>query len=385
MVAALRFAIVARDGPARRGRLTTPHGSVETPVFMPCGTRGAVKGVTIAQVGEAGTQMLLANTYHLLQRPGPEVVAALGGVHAFMGWDRPILTDSGGFQVWSLATRRKLDPDGVTFASEIDGSEIRLTPERCVEVQQQIGADVVMPLDHCIEYPASKDDVARSVQTTIAWARRSAAAKTREDQALFPIVQGGMFADLRTACAAELAELGQPGYALGGFSVGEPKDVSGPVLVASAAALPADKPRYLMGVGTPQDFLDAVAAGIEMMDCVLPTRNARHAVALTRDGPLRLRNAKHARDAAPLDASCACFTCRRHERGYLRHLFQVGETLGGTLLTIHNLAYMADLARETRSAIEAGRFAEHRRVCLARLGTAETLASEDSPRNLSPR
>jgi queuine tRNA-ribosyltransferase len=235
-------------------------------------------------------------------------------------------------------------------------------------VQEQIGADVIMPLDHCIEFPATRESVAAAVKTTIAWARRSVAAKTRTDQALFPIVQGGVYTDLRRECAAALVELGMPGYALGGFSVGEPKDIAGPALAESAAALPADKPRYLMGVGTPADFLDAVAVGVDMMDCVLPTRNARHAVALTWSGALRLRNAKHVRDESPLDPGCGCFTCKRHGRGYIRHLFQVGETLGGTLLTIHNLAFMADLGRATRDAIAAGRFVSFRQETLARVG-----------------
>jgi len=340
---------------------------------MPCGTRGAVKGVTIAQVAESGAQMILGNTYHLLQRPGEDVVAALGGLHRFMGWDRPILTDSGGFQVFSLAKRRRMDADGATFQSEIDGSEIRLTPERCVAVQEKLGADVIMPLDHCIEYPATKEAVGDAVKLTVAWARRSVAAKTRAEQALFPIVQGGVFADLRRECAAALVELDMPGYALGGFSVGEPKDVAAESLAAAAEALPVDRPRYLMGVGDPSDFLDAVAVGVDMMDCVLPTRNARHALALTWNGTLRLRNAKHARDEAPLDAQCRCFTCARHGRGYLRHLFQVGETLGGTLLTIHNLAFMADLARETRAAVEARRFGAFRAQTLARI------AGDDDP------
>jgi queuine tRNA-ribosyltransferase len=361
------FSVLAQDGAARRGRLATPHGTVETPVFMPCGTRGAVKGVTVAQVEDVGTQMVLANTYHLLQRPGEDVVAALGGLHEFMGWKRPILTDSGGFQVFSLAKRRRMDADGATFQSEIDGNEIRLTPERCVEVQEKLGADVIMPLDHCIEYPAAKEAVADAVATTVAWARRSVAAKTRADQALFPIVQGGVHADLRRECAAALTELDMPGYALGGFSVGEPKDVAAEALAAAAAALPPSRPRYLMGVGDPTDFLDAVAVGVDMMDCVLPTRNARHALALTRNGTLRLRNAKHARDESPLDADCRCFTCARHGRGYLRHLFQVGETLGGTLLTVHNLAFMADLARDARAAVESGSFASFRASVSARL------------------
>jgi queuine tRNA-ribosyltransferase len=367
---AFGFDLLAADGPARRGRLTTPHGAIETPVFMPCGTRGAVKGVTASEVEDAGVQMLLANTYHLLQRPGAPTVAALGGLHAFMGWRGPILTDSGGFQVWSLAERRAMDPDGVTFQSEIDGATIRLTPERCVEVQEHLGADVIMPLDHCIEYPAEKADVARAVALTVEWARRSVAAKRRPDQALFPIVQGGVFADLRQECAAALVELDMPGYALGGFSVGEPGDVSRPALEATCGALPAGKPRYLMGVGDPTDFLDAVAAGVDMMDCVLPTRNARHAVALTWNGAMRLKNAKHAQDTAPLDPECRCFTCARHSRGYLRHLFQVGETLGGTLLTIHNLTFMGDLGRATREAVVEKRFAAFREETTRRLSGA---------------
>jgi len=373
LVASFAFAVLATDGPARRARFETPHGAVDTPVFMPCGTRAAIKGLPAEDVARAGTQILLANTYHLLQRPGPGVIAALGGIHRFMAWDRPVLTDSGGFQVWSLGERRRLDADGVTFRSEIDGDEVRLTPESCVAAQERIGADVIMPLDHCLEYPATRDDAAAAVRTTIDWARKSVAAKTRADQALFPIVQGGMHADLRLECAQALVELGMPGHALGGFSVGEPREVAAPVLAAAAAALPADRPRYLMGVGTPRDFLDAVAAGVDMMDCVLPTRNARHALALTWRGPLRLRNARHATDPAPLDPDCPCATCARHSRAYLRHLFQVGETLGGTLLTIHNLAFMADLGRATRAAIEEGRFAAFRAGALARL---EETASE---------
>jgi queuine tRNA-ribosyltransferase len=369
-VVALSFALLGTDGAARRGRFATPHGTVETPVFMPCGTRGLVKAVTAAQVEETGTQILLANTYHLLQRPGEPTVAALGGLHTFMGWSRPILTDSGGFQVFSLSERRRLDEDGVSFTSEIDGNVIRLTPERCVAIQEALGADVIMPLDHCIEWPAAKEDVARSVATTLAWARRCAAARTRSDQALFGIVQGGVHEDLRRECAQALVGLDLPGYALGGFSVGEPKDLAAAVLAATAAVLPEAKPRYLMGVGTPHDFLDAVAAGIDMMDCVLPTRNARHAVALTRSGSLRLRNARHAADRSPLDAHCGCFTCRRHSRGYLRHLFQSDESLGGTLLTIHNLTYMADLARAARTAIAERRFAAFRDETLQELANA---------------
>ncbi len=365
---ALRFELLAQDGAARSGRASTPHGEFETPLFMPCATRAALKTLTVGELRETGAEVVLANAYHLLQRPGERVVAELGGIQRFMGWPGPMLTDSGGFQVWSLAPLRKIDADGVSFKSEIDGSSLRLTPERTMEVQEALGADIVMPLDHCIEWPASRDDVARAVDVTVAWARRSVAAKTRGDQALFPIVQGGVHADLRVACADALVELDMPGYACGGFSVGEPRDEAAAALAATLERLPPDRPRYLMGVGTPRDFLDAVALGVDMMDCVLPTRVARHSMALTRDGPVRLRNAKHARDPAPLDPSCRCFTCRTHTRAYLRHLCVVGESLAGTLLTIHNITCMVDLARDARQAIREGRFAAFRAGALARLG-----------------
>jgi len=373
VVAPFAFELLAEDpaSAARAGRFHTPHGSFETPVFMPVGTRGAMKGVTAAELRETGAEIVLANAYHLMQRPGEEVVEALGGLHRFMGWAGPLLTDSGGFQVWSLAHRARLDPEGVTFRSEVDGAEVRLTPERAVEVQERLGADVVMPLDHCIQYPASREDVARAVETTVGWARRSVAARRRADQALFPIVQGGVFTDLRVACAQALVELGAPGYAVGGVSVGEPREEGLAALSAANAELPRDRPRYVMGVGTPRDFLDAVAAGADMMDCVLPTRNARHHAALTREGTLRLRNAQWARDPRPLDAECRCFTCRTHSRGYLRHLATVGEFLGPALLTIHNLTFMMDLCREARAALREGRFGAFRAATLTRLGEAE--------------
>lgn len=366
--AAFRFDLEAEDpAGARAGRFTTPHGTFETPVFMPVATRAALKSLTAAQLAETGAEVVLANAYHLAQRPGADVVAALGGLHRLMGWNRPILTDSGGFQVFSLAAMRRIDDDGVTFRSELDGAEIRLTPERAVEIQEQLGADIAMQLDHCIEHPASRDDVARAVDRTVAWARRCAAAQTRDDQALFPIVQGGVHEDLRRACAAALVELDAPGYAAGGFLVGEEKDATWAALRATNDALPRTKPRYVMGVGTPEDFLAAVAAGSDMMDCVLPTRNARHGAALTRDGTLRLRNAAHARDDRPIDPDCRCYACRTHSRGYLRHLLQAGEATGATLVTLHNLTWMTDLFRETRAAIRAGRFAAHRREVAARL------------------
>jgi queuine tRNA-ribosyltransferase len=366
-VSGLRFELLATDGGARAGTIHTPHGSAATPAFMPVGTRAAMKVMTVADLRTAGAGIVLANAYHLFQRPGADVVRDLGGLHRFMGWDGPMLTDSGGYQVFSLAERRKMDADGVTFKSEIDGNILRFTPESVIEIEEALGADIIMPLDHCIEFPAEKRDVARAVETTVAWARRSVAAKTRDDQALFPIVQGGVFADLRVECAEALTELDAPGYAAGGFSVGEPSAETWEVLDATTAALPSDRPRYLMGVGTPEDFLDAVACGIDMMDCVLPTRNARHKYAHTWNGTLRMRNLKHARDTRPLDADCPCATCRTHSRGYLRHLCQLDEPLVWTLLSVHNVTFMLELARDTRAAIEAGRFAAFRLEVLERL------------------
>ncbi|MCE9637870.1 MAG: tRNA guanosine(34) transglycosylase Tgt [Planctomycetes bacterium] len=365
---AFRYELLAEDASgARAGRFHTPHGAFDTPVFMPVATRAALKSLTSEQLEATGAEIVLANAYHLAQRPGHEVVAGLGGLHRMMGWRKPILTDSGGFQVFSLAARRKLDEDGVTFRSEIDGSEIRFTPERAIAIEEALGADIIMPLDHCIEFGASRDDIARAVDRTIAWARRSVTAKTRADQALFPIVQGGIHEDLRRSCAEALVELDAPGYACGGFLVGEPKETAWAVLRAANACLPRTKPRYVMGVGTPDDFLDAVAAGADMMDCVLPSRNARHSQALTRDGVVRLRNAKHALDDSPLDPNCRCYACRTTSRGYLRHLCHVGEATGATLLTIHNITYMLDLVHETRAAIRESRFDVYRAETKARL------------------
>ena len=357
-----------RSTRARAGTIRTPHGDAQTPAFMPVATRGAMRVMTPADLRLAGAGIVLANAYHLMQRPGEDVVRELGGVAEFSGWRGPMLTDSGGFQVWSLASRRRMDTGGVTFRSELDGSTLRLTPERTMEVQEALGADIVMPLDHCIEYPATRDEVRNAVDTTVAWARRSVDAKTRADQSLFPIVQGGVYEELRLECAARLVELDAPGYAAGGFSVGEPHDETWRVLALTNDALPADRPRYVMGVGSPAHFLDAVAAGSDMMDCVLPTRNARHKQALTRNGSVRLRNLQHARDDAPLDSGCACPTCRTHSRAFLRHLAQQDEPLVWTLLAVHNVTFMLDLARETRTAIVEGDFPGFRRRVLERMG-----------------
>jgi queuine tRNA-ribosyltransferase len=366
-----RFELLATDpGGARLGRFHTPHGAFDTPVFMPVATRGSLKSITSAQLAETGAEIVLANAYHLLQRPGDTTIAALGGLHRFMAWEKPILTDSGGFQVFSLAANVKLDEDGVTFRSEIDGSLLRLTPERVTEIEENLGPDIAMPLDHCLGFPAERGDVERAVDRTIRWVRRAAARRTREDQAIFPIVQGGVHGDLRTACAEALRELDAPGYACGGFLVGEDKETAWSVLRIANAALPADRPRYVMGVGTPLDFLDTVAAGSDMMDCVLPSRNARHGQAFTRDGDLRLRNAAHVRDERPIDAECRCYTCRTHSRAYLRHLVHVGEPTAAALLTIHNLAFMGDVVREARTAIREGRFDAHRAAVRARLAAS---------------
>jgi len=335
---------------------------------MPVGTQATVKGLTPDQVFATGTRMVLANTYHLALRPGEGVVAALGGLHAFMGWDGPILTDSGGFQVFSMADRARLTEAGVVFRSHLDGSLLDLTPERAVQIQQELGADVAMCLDHCPALPAGKDAVADAVGRTVRWARRCKEAHTRPDQALFGIVQGGSHADLRAECAGALVGLDFDGYAVGGVSVGESREQVRMALEVSTHLLPADRPRYLMGVGRPQDILDAVATGIDMFDCVLPTRNGRNATCLTASGPLKLRNAAHRRDPRPIEEGCDCLACRRFSRAYLRHLFLAREMLGPILASIHNVAYLQRLTRLIREAIKSGRFVQLRAEVLDALG-----------------
>ncbi len=348
-------------GRARAGKLTTPHGQVDTPVFMPVGTVGSVKAVTPEQVHAAGSRMILGNTYHLMLRPGAETVATLGGLHQLMAWDGPILTDSGGYQVFSLAHRRKLDEDGVTFRSHIDGSKVRLTPEIAVQIQHLLGSDVMMQLDECPPGQADHDTVAAAVARSADWAAKckSAWLQTKETphspglkpQALFGIQQGGVYPDLRARSAAALVELDLPGYAIGGVSVGEGHDAMKLVLDNIHDQFPADRPRYLMGVGEPRDMLAAVAAGVDMFDCVLPTRNARNSQAFTWNGRMKMRNAQWATDTAPLEESCHCYTCRNFSRGALRHLFMAGEMTGPTLLTIHNLHFFATFTAAIRQAI----------------------------------
>jgi queuine tRNA-ribosyltransferase len=366
----VRFQTLARDpnSSARVGLLETPHGAVETPVFMPVGTQATVKGLTPEQVRATGTTMILANTYHLTLRPGEDVVAALGGLHTFMAWDGPILTDSGGFQVFSMADRRKLTESGVTFHSHLDGRLLDLTPERAMEIQQDLGADVAMCLDHCPALPASKEEISDAVGRTLRWAKRCKEAHSRPDQALFGIVQGGSHEDLRAECAEGLVALDFDGYAVGGVSVGESREQVRLALEVSTYRLPDDRARYLMGVGRPQDILDAVATGIDMFDCVLPTRNGRNATCLTDAGPVKLRNAAHRRDPGPIEEGCDCLACRKFSRGYVRHLFLAKEMLGPILASIHNVAYLQRLTVRIREAIRAGSFVRLRSDLLEALG-----------------
>jgi queuine tRNA-ribosyltransferase len=353
------FELVHEDAAsrARTARFTTPHGVVETPAFMPVGTQGTVKGVDPGRLRETGAQMILANTYHLALRPGEQTVAALGGLHKFMGWDGPILTDSGGFQVFSLAERMTLDETGARFRSHIDGAAVELTPERSIAIQEQLGSDVAMVFDHVVALPNSREVVADAMRRSIRWAERCRAAATRDDQAQFAIVQGGLDAELRAESAEKLVAMDFVGYAIGGLSVGEPPPEMYAALDVTTPLLPRDKPRYLMGVGRPIDLLEAIARGVDLFDCVMPTRNGRNALAFTDSGHVRLRNQQHALDREPLDSSCPCPACR-HSRGYLRHLFQANEMLGPMLVSMHNLTYYQRLLAEARREIAGNRFRE---------------------------
>jgi queuine tRNA-ribosyltransferase len=355
---------------ARVGRWRTPHGTVETPAFMPVGTVGTVKGLTPDQLRQANVQMVLANTYHLALRPGAEIVAELGGLHRFAGWSGPMLTDSGGFQVFSLAKLSRLDDDQVVFRSHIDGSLLELSPERAVLIQEQLGADCIMCLDECPPHDVPSERLKQAVDRTTRWALRCRDAQRRSDQALFGIVQGGTNRALRERSAAGLLPLDFPGYAVGGLSVGEAPELMYETLDWTVPLLPNDRPRYLMGVGRPIDLVEAVLRGIDLFDCVLPTRNGRNATAFTHGGVLRLRNQKYQRDDGPLDPFCRCPVCRQFSRGYLRHLFIVNEMLGPILLSWHNLAYYQQLLVDLRQAIREGRAFEFRRVQLAGWGNS---------------
>jgi queuine tRNA-ribosyltransferase len=356
------FDLLATDGLARRGQLSLNHGVVETPVFMPVGTYGTVKAMTPATLAEIGAQICLGNTFHLWLRPGLEIIGHHGGLHRFMAWEQPILTDSGGFQVFSLGALRKISEEGVKFASPIDGARLFLTPETSMEIQRVLNADVVMIFDECTPYPASIDEAAQSMRLSLRWARRSRAEFDRLENpnALFGIVQGGMHEELRDESLAGLAEIGFHGYAIGGLSVGEPKEDMRRILAHTAPRLPADKPRYLMGVGTPEDIVESVAQGIDMFDCVMPTRNARNGWLFTRYGDIKIKNARHKDDTRPLDESCDCYSCRHFTRSYLHHLHRTGEILGAMANTIHNLRYYQVLMAEIRAAIEAGDYAGFR-------------------------
>jgi len=360
----LQFELLNTDGHARRGRLTLNHGVVETPVFMPVGTYGTVKGVMPASLAEMGAQIILGNTFHLWLRPGVDVLRQFGGLHRFEGWQKPILTDSGGFQVWSLGEMRKISEEGVKFASPVNGDKLFLTPEVSMQIQRVLNSDIVMQFDECTPYETqghvtTEDDARLSMELSLRWARRSKDEHLRLENAnaLFGIVQGGMFEPLRQESLDQLVELDLPGYAIGGVSVGEPKEQMLRIMAHTPHRLPAHKPRYLMGVGTPEDLVEGVACGVDMFDCVMPTRNARNGHLFTRFGDLKLRNARHKTDERPLDETCGCHTCRNFSRAYLHHLDRCGEMLGPMLASIHNLHYYVNLMREVREALDQGRFA----------------------------
>lgn len=360
-----RYSLLAVEDTARAGTFSTPHGTIETPVFMPVGTQATVKAVAPRDLAELGAQIVLANTYHLYLRPGPGTVERAGGLHSFMAWDRPILTDSGGFQVFSLAARRQISREGVRFRSHLDGSEHLFTPESVMRTQAQLGADIIMAFDECAPYPAEREYVQAAMVRTHEWAERCASSQQRADQALFGIVQGGMYADLRQQSAEFLVSLNLPGYAIGGLSVGEDKPMMASMLEATTPHLPEDKPRYLMGVGSPEDLLNGIAAGVDMFDCVLPTRNARTGALFTPEGRLNIRGALYKEDFRPVQEDCPCYTCTHFSRAYLHHLFRAEELLVYTLATIHNLSFLVRLVDGARRAILAEEFARYRADVLA--------------------
>jgi queuine tRNA-ribosyltransferase len=360
----MNFTVTARDGGARRGVLELAHGRVDTPAFMPVGTYGAVKAVSPAELDALGAQIVLGNTFHLWLRPGLEVIARHGGLHRFMGWPRPLLTDSGGFQVFSLGPLRRISEEGVQFASPINGDRLFLTPEESMRIQQALDSDIAMVFDECTPYPASAAQAAESMRLSMRWAERSRRSWQSEN-ALFGIVQGGVYEALRDESLERLQEMDFHGYAIGGLAVGEPAEDRSRILAHTAPRLPAERPRYLMGMGTPEDIVEAVAAGVDMFDCVLPTRNARNGWLFTRRGDVRIRNARYRDEAAPLDPDCACYACRNFTRAYLHHLQKTNEILGARLNTLHNLHYYQELMRALRDAIENGRLAERSKQLLA--------------------
>ncbi|MFP8965546.1 tRNA guanosine(34) transglycosylase Tgt [Pokkaliibacter sp. CJK22405] len=354
----MQFELLAEEGQARRGRLTFPRGVVETPAFMPVGTYGTVKGMLPRDIEEIGADIILGNTFHLMLRPGTEIIKKHGGLHEFNQWSKPILTDSGGFQVFSLGKMRKITEQGVTFRSPVNGEKVELTPERSMEVQRDLGSDVVMIFDECTPYPATERQAAESMRLSLRWAKRSKAAHGDNPAALFGIVQGGMYEYLRDESLAGLTDIGFDGYAIGGLSVGEPKDDMMRILAHTAPQMPKDRPRYLMGVGRPEDLVEGVRRGVDMFDCVMPTRNARNGHLFTSEGVIKIRNAKHREDTGTLDPQCDCYTCRNFSRAYLHHLDKCGEMLAAQLNTIHNLRYYQTLMAGLRGAIEAGKLGD---------------------------
>ncbi len=369
------FKVISRDGKARRGKLLTPHGEIDTPVFMPVGTQGTVKAMTHRLLEEVGAQIMLGNTYHLYLRPGTEVISEAGGLHSFISWEKPILTDSGGYQVFSLAQGRfgdrkskvKVNDEGVEFRDHLAGDLHLFTPERVIQIQEVFGSDIIMPLDECVEYPIDKDYARKALVRTIEWLDRSIKAKRREDQALFGIVQGAFYEDLRLEAVRRTVERELPGYAIGGLSVGEPKEIMYSMAELVCEHLPEDRPRYLMGVGKPEDIINAVAVGVDMFDCVVPTRNARTGTLYTSLGVVNIRHEKYKKDFSPLDPNCDCYTCRNFTKAYLRHLFIAEEISSYVLNTIHNLRFYLRMMEDIRRSIEEGRFEGYRRETLDRI------------------
>lgn len=366
----MQFTLTHQSGAARRGALSLAHGTVQTPAFMPVGTYGAVKSLSPVEIQEIGAHIILGNTFHLWLRPGLEVIEHFGGLHQFIGWQGPILTDSGGFQVWSLGALRKITEQGVKYRSPINGDSCFLTPEESMRIQRVLNSDIVMIFDECTPYPATEKAAADSMQLSLRWAQRSKQAHEGNPNALFGIVQGGMYESLRDESLAGLVDIGFDGFAIGGLSVGEPKEDMLRILAHTAPQMPREKPRYLMGVGTPEDLLDAVSMGVDMFDCVMPTRNARNGWLFTRNGDIKLKNARYRQDDSPLDPECQCYTCRNFSRAYLHHLHRVGEMLGSRLNTLHNLHYYQELMAGMRLAIEQNQFAEFKQQTLIRRQSA---------------
>ncbi len=368
MAVTLQLLQESKQTRARLGKLHTPHGSVDTPAFMPVGTQATVKAMTPEELKQLGAQIILSNTYHLFLRPGHDLIAEAGGLHKFMNWDRPILTDSGGFQVFSLGDLRKITEEGVTFKSHLDGATLFLGPEKAMEIQMALGADIAMAFDECTPYPSEREYAKKSLERTTRWAERCLQAHNRKDQAVFGIIQGGVFRDLRELSAAQITALPFPGFAIGGLSVGEPKGLMYEVLDYTVPLLPRDKPRYLMGVGSPDCLIEGVIRGVDMFDCVLPTRIARNGTVMTSQGKVVIRNAEHARDFGPLDPNCDCYTCQNYSRAYIRHLFKAEEILGLRLTTIHNLHFLQDLMRQIRKAVKEESLLEFKEEFFARYG-----------------